>query len=68
MMWQARSLRWNGQQTAKGSGRGHGKQCPWFLIWFYEKNRSEMELAHILVLDGDFPQKGMMAILIVTIM
>ncbi len=31
-----------------------------------KRKRIEVELAHILVLDGDFPQKGMIAIFIVT--
>jgi hypothetical protein len=61
-------LHWNGQQTATGGGRGYDRQRPWFLVWFYKKNRRDVELAHILVLDGNFLQKGTIAIFIVTVM
>jgi hypothetical protein len=32
-----------------------------FQFGFTKKNRRDVEFAHILVLDGDFPQKGTIA-------
>jgi hypothetical protein len=53
----------------------HGwRQRPWWTtpmvsgLFLLKKIGRDVELAHILVLDGNFPQKGTIAIFIVTVM